>query len=120
MIEAIKVVEVGPRDGLQNEKRLFSLEEKVRLIKKLESAGLSFIEIGAFVSPKWIPQMADTDLVCEEILNNKEKNTKKDVSYSCLVPNEEGLKKALKSGLKEIAVFGACSESFSQKISTAV
>ena len=84
------------------------------LIRKLQDAGLSYIELGAFVSSKWVPQMADTDQVCKEILQNSRKNLE-GISYSCLVPNEEGFQRAVRSELKEVAVFGACTETFSQK-----
>ncbi len=115
MSEFVKVVEVGPRDGLQNEKTIFNIDEKITLIRKLQDSGLSFIELGAFVSSKWVPQMADTDKVCKEILQNTDKKTLKKISYSCLVPNEEGFERALKSGLKEVAIFGSCTETFSYK-----
>ena len=121
MSEFVKIVEVGPRDGLQNEKTLLSVEEKVTLIRKLRNSGLSFIEIGAFVSPKWVPQMADTDEVCGQVLQkpseikNHTPSSPHLPTYSCLVPNEEGFNRALKAGLKEIAVFGSCTETFCQK-----
>ena len=111
MRESIKIVEVGPRDGLQNEATILSLEDKVLLIQKLRKAGLRYIEIGAFVSPHWIPQMADTHKVCQEILSQKDKNA----CYSCLVPNFVGLEKALEAGVQEIAIFGSCTETFSKK-----
>ena len=105
----VRIVEVGPRDGLQNEKSTVSVETKVALIDKLSDAGLKSIEAGAFVSPKWVPQMADTDKVYAAI--KKAAN----VSYPVLVPNAKGMEAAVAAGVKEIAVFAAASETFSQK-----
>ena len=105
----VRIVEVGPRDGLQNEKTPVTVETKVEFINMLTDAGLQSIEAGAFVSPKWVPQMADTDRVFAAI------RKKQDVSYPVLVPNEKGMESALAAGVKEIAVFAAASESFSQK-----
>lgn len=105
----VKIVEVGPRDGLQNEKTPLSVEDKVALINRLTDAGLPVIESGAFVSPKWVPQMADTDKVLAAI------DYKDGVSYPVLVPNERGMADAMAAGVKEIAVFAAASESFSKK-----
>jgi len=105
----VRIVEVGPRDGLQNEKKPVSVEAKITFIDMLSDSGLRSIEAGSFVSPKWVPQMADTDKVYAGI-------RKKDgVSYPVLVPNEKGMAAALSTGVKEIAVFAAASESFSQK-----
>ena len=81
----VKIVEVGPRDGLQNEKEILSLENKKCLIDKLSDAGLPAIEVGAFVSPKWIPQMANSAELYAAI------NKKEGVSYPCLVPNFKGM-----------------------------
>lgn len=105
----VRIVEVGPRDGLQNEKSTVSVETKVALIDKLSEAGLKSIEAGAFVSPKWVPQMADTDKVYAAIKKAA------DASYPVLVPNAKGMEAAVAAGVKEIAVFAAASESFSQK-----
>jgi hydroxymethylglutaryl-CoA lyase len=104
----VKIVEVGPRDGLQNEKTLLSVETKVNLIEHLAEAGLKTIESGSFVSPKWVPQMADTLAVFTSL------NRVPGVSYPVLVPNLKGLEAALAGGAQEIAVFTAASESFSQ------
>ncbi|MDE1152238.1 MAG: hydroxymethylglutaryl-CoA lyase [Micavibrio sp.] len=105
----VRIVEVGPRDGLQNEKKPLSAEVKIAFIDMLSDSGLRSIEAGSFVSPKWVPQMADTDKVYASI-------RKKDgVSYPVLVPNDKGMAAALAAGVKEIAVFAAASESFSQK-----
>jgi len=105
----VKIVEVGPRDGLQNESGTVPAEVKVALVEKLADAGLSVIECGAFVSPKWVPQMATSAEVYANI-------SKRDgVSYPMLVPNQRGLELALEAGVREIALFAAASETFSQK-----
>ncbi|HET6158423.1 MAG TPA: hydroxymethylglutaryl-CoA lyase [Dongiaceae bacterium] len=105
----VRVVEVGPRDGLQNEAKPVALETKVELINRLSESGLPAIEAGAFVSPKWVPQMADSAEVFRRI------KQKPGISYPVLVPNVKGLELALAAGVQEIAVFGAASESFSQR-----
>lgn len=105
----VKIVEVGPRDGLQNETNIVPTEIKVEFINKLSESGLKNIEVTSFVSPKWIPQMADNAQVFQKI------NKKIDISYPVLIPNIKGLKNALKVGVKEIAIFGAASETFSKK-----
>lgn len=105
----VRIVEVGPRDGLQNEKGIVPLAAKVALIDALGAAGLSTIESGSFVSPKWVPQMADTAQVLAAV-------TRRDgVRYPVLVPNLKGLEAAIASGVDEVAVFAAASEAFSQK-----
>ena len=104
----VKMVEVGPRDGLQNEAVAAPARVKIELIERLVAAGLSVVEAGSFVSPKWIPQMADT----AEVLAGIERRP--DVSYPVLVPNEKGLKAAQAADAREIAIFGAASETFSQ------
>lgn len=105
----VKIVEVGPRDGLQNEPRPVPAAVKIELIERLADAGLKVIEAGAFVSPKWVPQMADSAEVLAGI------RRRPGVSYPVLVPNEKGLDAALAAGVEEIAVFGAASEAFSHK-----
>lgn len=105
----VKIVEVGPRDGLQNEKKIVPTEAKVRFINQLTASGLSVIEAGSFVHPKWVPQLADTADVYRAI------EKKKGVAYPVLVPNLKGLERALEAGVREIAVFTAASESFNQK-----
>lgn len=105
----VKVVEVGPRDGLQNEKNIVPTEVKIEFINRLTSSGLRTIEATSFVSPKWVPQMSDNAQVYRSI------NKKPNVSYPVLVPNIKGLEDALKVGVKEIAVFIAASETFSMK-----
>jgi hydroxymethylglutaryl-CoA lyase len=107
--DRVKIVEVGPRDGLQNEARPVPLAAKVELIDRLSEAGMPVIEAGSFVSPKWVPQMADTADVLAAI------RRKPGVSYPVLVPNMQGLEAALAAGVDEIAVFGAASEGFSRK-----
>ena len=105
----VRIVEVGPRDGLQNEKQQVPTRTKVELIGRLADAGLKSIEATAFVSPKWVPQMADAAAVMTQI------ERREGVAYSVLVPNEKGLEAALAAGAREVAVFGAASETFSQK-----
>ena len=107
--EQVKIVEVGPRDGLQNESSTVPAEIKVELVEKLAEAGLSVIESGAFVSPKWVPQMATSGEVFASI------DRRNNVSYPMLVPNLKGLELALAAGVEEIALFAAASETFSQK-----
>ena len=105
----VKIVEVGPRDGLQNEKQAIDTATKVELIARLGASGLKAIEATAFVSPKWVPQMADNAEVMRQItrLNG--------VTYPVLTPNLKGLEAALATGVTEVAVFAAASEAFSQK-----
>jgi hydroxymethylglutaryl-CoA lyase len=106
--EKVKIVEVGPRDGLQNEPALVPLETKVELIERLAAAGLPVVESGAFVSPRRVPQMADTSQVFRRIRKLP------GVSYPALVPNQQGLEAALAAGVREIAVFVSASEGFSR------
>ncbi|WP_096701144.1 hydroxymethylglutaryl-CoA lyase [Magnetospirillum sp. 15-1] len=105
----VKLVEVGPRDGLQNERRPVLPAVKAELINRLGEAGMAVIEAGSFVSPKWVPQMADTAAVMDLIVR------KPGVSYPVLVPNLQGLEAAVAARVNEIAVFAAASESFSRK-----
>ncbi len=105
----ISIVEVGPRDGLQNEAMRLDTADKLELIDRLAQAGLKRIEVGAFVSPKWVPQMADS----AELLARLQRRP--GLSYPVLVPNRQGLDAALAAGATEIAVFGAASEAFSEK-----
>ena len=109
MAEHVRIVEVGPRDGLQNEKQTVATEAKVALIGMLADAGLKTIEATAFVSPKWVPQMADHAEVMRALPRRE------GVSYSVLVPNLKGFEAALAAGATEVAVFAAASETFSQK-----
>ena len=107
---SVRIVEVGPRDGLQNESVPVPLAAKITLIEELAEAGLKTIEAGSFVSPKWVPQMADSAEVLAGL-----KPLPGGVSLPVLVPNQKGLEAALAAGAKEIAVFLAASESFSRK-----
>lgn len=104
----VRIVEVGPRDGLQNEKTV-ELSDKIALVHALSDTGLDYIETGAFVSPKWVPQMAQSRDVFDAI------NRKPGITYAALTPNVKGLEGAIAAGATEVAVFGAASESFSQK-----
>ena len=105
----VTVVEVGPRDGLQNEKAVVATDRKIDLVDRLTAAGHSAIEVTAFVSPKWVPQMGDASEVFAGIAQ------KPGVRYSALVPNREGLDRALAAGVREIAIFAASSETFSRR-----
>jgi hydroxymethylglutaryl-CoA lyase len=105
----VKLVDVGPRDGLQNEKQPVPAAVKIELVHRLQDAGLTEIEVTSFVSPKWVPQMADN----AEVMAGVER--KAGVRYSVLTPNLQGYEAALKSSPDEIVVFGAASEAFSQK-----
>ncbi|MBA2655095.1 MAG: hydroxymethylglutaryl-CoA lyase [Gammaproteobacteria bacterium] len=105
----IKIVEVGPRDGLQNEIQIIPSAIKIDFINQLSETGLSAIEVTSFVSPKWIPQLADNFEVFTTITK------KQQVHYSALVPNLQGLERAIQADTKEVAIFCAASETFSQK-----
>jgi hydroxymethylglutaryl-CoA lyase len=105
----VKIVEVGPRDGLQNEAVTVPAEIKVQLVEKLADAGLPVIEVGAFVSPKWVPQMATSGEVFRQIARRD------GIGYPMLVPNLKGLELAHAAGVREIALFAATTETFSQK-----
>jgi len=107
--KSVEIVEVGPRDGLQNEPQSLPAAVKVALIGKLAEAGCRVIEAGAFVSPKWVPQMADTAEVLAALPRPA------GLRYPVLVPNMKGLERALECGVEEIAVFGAASETFSRR-----
>jgi hydroxymethylglutaryl-CoA lyase len=107
--ERVKIVEVGPRDGLQNESVTVPAEIKVQLVELLADAGLPVIEVGAFVSPKWVPQMATSSDVFTQI------SKRAGISYPMLVPNLKGLELAHVAGVQEIALFAATTETFSQK-----
>lgn len=105
----VRIVEVGPRDGLQNEKTPLSAEDKIELIHALADAGVGTIESGSFVNPKWVPQMASSEEVFQGI------HRKSDVTYSSLTPNLKGFERALAVKADEVAVFAAASEAFAQK-----
>ena len=106
--KAVKIVEVGPRDGLQNESVSLDIETKVKLVQGLANAGLQNIEAGSFVSPKWVPQMAGSDEVFNQLTPTK-------AIYTALTPNMRGLERAIECNVQEIAVFAAASEEFSHK-----
>jgi hydroxymethylglutaryl-CoA lyase len=110
----VRIVEVGPRDGLQNEKQIVGTSTKVQLISQLASAGLTNIEAGSFVSPKWVPQMASSDEVFN-IISSTLQPTYPEIIFSALTPNKIGMNRAVEHDIKEVAVFAAASESFSQK-----
>ena len=105
----VRIVEVGPRDGLQNEKTIIATADKIALIDRLSATGLRSIEATSFVSPKWVPQLADAADVYSDI------HKQPGVSYPVLVPNEQGYERARAVGVEEIAVFTAASEAFSQR-----
>jgi hydroxymethylglutaryl-CoA lyase len=107
--ESVKLVEVGPRDGLQNESAEVPVAVKIELVERLAAAGLPSVEAGAFVSPKWVPQMADSGAVFAGL------SRRPGTSYPALVPNFRGLEAAVAAGVEEIAVFVSASESFSRK-----
>src|SRR5262245_23491596 len=108
-MNSVRIVEMGPRDGLQNEPAGVPTEIKVQLIERLADAGLPAVEATAFVSPKWVPQMADHTEVLERI------RRKPGVSYPVLAPNLKGFEAARAAGATEVAIFGAASEAFSKK-----
>ncbi|MCB1689152.1 MAG: hydroxymethylglutaryl-CoA lyase [Halioglobus sp.] len=105
----VRVVEVGPRDGLQNEKQPIATDIKVELIHRLAEAGVTYIEAGSFVNPKWIPQMAGSEEVFQQIRRDP------GVTYAALTPNLQGYQRAIASGVSEVAIFAAASEAFSQQ-----
>lgn len=105
----VKIVEVGPRDGLQNEKQVVPTEIKIELINRLADAGVSVIEATSFVSPKWVPQMGDNSAVMAGITRHPA------AVYPVLTPNLQGFDSAVQAGATEVAIFGAASESFSRK-----
>jgi hydroxymethylglutaryl-CoA lyase len=105
----VTVYEVGPRDGLQNEHRHVSTEVKVELIARLVKAGLSTVEATSFVHPKWVPQLADAEDVMASL------NARDGIRYPVLVPNPAGLERAIRAGAREVAIFGAATESFARR-----
>ncbi|MEH6500075.1 MAG: hydroxymethylglutaryl-CoA lyase [Pseudoalteromonas distincta] len=105
----VRMVDVGPRDGLQNESQPISVQAKVQLVDDLSAAGVPHIEVGSFVSPKWVPQMAGSAEVFAGIKQHP------NVAYSALTPNLKGFEAALAAGVREVAVFAAASEAFSQR-----
>jgi len=116
MGKQVVIVEMGLRDGLQNEKTVLDADTRVEFAKRLIEAGTKRVEIGSFVSPTWVPQMAGTaEVVSKTFALVKSKVIPKKTEFSVLVPNERGMLDAIQSGVKEVAIFAACSESFSYK-----
>ena len=111
-MKTVEIVEVGPRDGLQNEARTLSVSQRLDFIRHLCTTGLKRIEVGAFVSPKWVPQMDQSAEVIDQLFAQK---LPRDVRFAALTPNVRGIDDALKTKIPEVAIFGAASESFSQK-----
>ncbi len=109
MPDHVRIFEVGPRDGLQNQERIISTQDKIKLVDLLSDCGLSHIETTSFVSPKWVPQMADAAAVMKGI--SRRKGTK----YAALTPNLKGYNAAIDAGVDEVAIFASASEGFSQK-----
>lgn len=110
MIQHVELCEVGPRDGLQNEKRIVSVEDKLRFIALLARAGFREVEATSFVSPKWVPQLADAEEVLPRAISAHPSTL-----FSVLVPNEKGLERALACGARKVSVFTAASEGFTRK-----
>ena len=106
---AVRIVEVGPRDGLQNERAAISTADKIAFVDRLSEAGHQAIEVSAFVSPKWVPQMADAAQVLAGITRRP------GTRYTALVPNRQGLERAIAAGVTEVAIFAAASETFSRR-----
>jgi hydroxymethylglutaryl-CoA lyase len=109
MSDSVRIVEVGPRDGLQNEKQAVPAPVKVELIERLAATGLRTVEATSFVSPRWIPQLADAAEVYAQV------RKKPGVAYPVLVPNVQGFERAFAAGVREVAVFTAASEAFNRK-----
>src|SRR5690242_1264847 len=107
--QSVRIVEVGPRDGLQNEAAIVPTENKAKFVRMLAAAGLKDIEVASFVHPKWVPQLADA----AQLIGLLEPSP--GVRYSALVPNMKGLERALETGIRRIAVFTAASETFNRK-----
>lgn len=114
--KSVVIVEMGLRDGLQNEKHVLDADTRVEFARRLVEAGTKRVEIGAFVSPTWVPQMAGTaEVIAKTFALQKSGAISKKAEFSVLVPNERGMMDAIQSGVKEVAIFAACSESFSKK-----
>jgi len=111
----VKIIEVGVRDGLQNESKIVPIDIKIKLIELLAESGLSVIEATSFVSPKWVPQLSDHQSIIESINSNKYLSSfKNEINYPVLTPNMKGFDNAISAGAKEVAVFAAASEAFSK------
>ncbi len=112
----VSIVEVGPRDGLQNESRNLSVDARFKFVTLLAQAGIKRIEAGAFVSSKWVPQMSGSLELCEKIARAQSSGLlSKNLSWAYLVPNEQGMQTAIQAGAKEVAIFVSASETFSKK-----
>lgn len=112
----VTIVEMALRDGLQNEKIVLPMDTRLEILKRLLEIGSRRIEVGAFVSPQWVPQMAGSMEITQAAMKmQKDKKTPKGTEFSVLVPNEKGMMMAIESGVKEVAIFAAASESFSKK-----
>ncbi|XP_067935899.1 hydroxymethylglutaryl-CoA lyase, mitochondrial-like [Watersipora subatra] len=107
--KSVRIVEVGPRDGLQNEKVHVATDVKIEMVNLLSNSGIKDIEVTSFVSPKWIPQLSDSSEVCDRI------QRKPGINYSALTPNIQGYKSAQKAKVNQVAIFAAASESFTKK-----
>lgn len=114
-VKKVKIVEVGLRDGLQNESTNLSVDQKFQLLKNIIESGVTYFEIGAFVSPKWVPQMAGTEELVKKYLQSVPSFKLAQLNASALVPNVVGMNKAIELGVKEVAVFISSTETFSQK-----
>jgi HMGL-like len=113
---SVQIVEVGPRDGLQNESTIVSVSDKVKLISMLAVAGCTKIEAGSFVSPKMVPSMANTAQVMQELSDLRQQAGTR-LTLSCLVPNVKYMQMAMEANVDEIAIFASASETFSQRVS---
>lgn len=113
--QKVKIVEVGLRDGLQNESTVLSIDQRFNLLKLLLASGIKNLEIGAFVSPQWVPQMAGTDQLIKKYNHTFSAAELKKINTSVLVPNETGMRKAIEAQVKEVAIFISSTETFSQK-----
>ena len=113
--DKVKIIEVGVRDGLQNESKVVPVDVKIKLIELLAQSGLSVIEATSFVSPKWVPQLSDHKNIIESINSNKYLSSfNKEINYPVLTPNMKGFDNAISAGAKEVAIFAAASEAFSK------
>lgn len=114
--KSVQIVEVGPRDGLQNETKVLDVSTRLAWAEKLADAGVRRVELGAFVSPTWVPQMEGSGKLLSRVRDRQKQNTQlSKVKFSALVPNERGIEDAIKAGVREVAVFTAVSESFSKR-----
>ena len=116
MSKKVHIVEVGLRDGLQNETVLLSTSTRLALARRLVEAGTRNIELGSFVSPRWVPQMAESEKLFKSVFKQQSLGKiSPEAHFTALVPNERGMEKAISLGVKEVAIFASCTEAFSQK-----